>query len=66
MYAVFQGRNKKMSQLSKIKKVGTVMSIFQNYITNSQVVKGKFKLSESESSFENLFKVNVNEHIDKK
>ena len=55
-----------MSQLSKIKKVGTVMSIFQNYITNSQVVKGKFKLSESESSFENLFKVNVNEHIEKK
>lgn len=66
MYAMLQEKNKKIFQLSKIKKVGIGMSIFRNYITNLQVVKGEFKLSENESPFETLFKVNVNEHIEKK
>lgn len=66
MYAMLQEKNKKIFQLSKIKKVGIGMSIFRNYTTNLQVVKGEFKLSENESPFETLFKVNVNEHIEKK
>lgn len=41
MYEVFQGRNKKISQLPEIKKVGIVMSTFRDYTTDFKVVKGE-------------------------